>query len=171
MKYSKSDAKTYARQHFRGVWAATMTPFDAQFRVDEDGYRQNLDHWINTLKLGGLFVSGKQGEFFSMSVAERKRSFELAVQAADGSEAYTRQGSLKLDENGVLQTHTGLNVMGDGGQLSIPPGRNVALARDGKLAEAVRHFEMALAIDPGHAEAKDYLGRATQLLRQRQSGH
>lgn len=57
----------------------------------------------------------------------------LSVQAADGSEAYTRQGSLKLDENGVLQTQTGLNVVGDGGPLSIPPGRNVAVARDGTI--------------------------------------
>ncbi len=81
MKYSKKDAKEYARANFRGVWAATHTPFDADLRVDEAGYRANLDHWINTLQLGGLFVSGKQGEFFSMSVAERKRSFELAVQA------------------------------------------------------------------------------------------
>jgi 4-hydroxy-tetrahydrodipicolinate synthase len=31
-----------------------------------------------------LFVSGKQGEFFSMSVAERKRTFELAVEEASG---------------------------------------------------------------------------------------
>jgi flagellar basal-body rod protein FlgF len=57
----------------------------------------------------------------------------LAVQAGDGSEAYTRQGSLKLDENGVLQTQTGLNVVGDGGPLSIPPGRNIAMARDGTI--------------------------------------
>lgn len=42
-------------------------------------YRQNLKHWAQTLKLGGLFVTGKQGEFFSMSVPERKRSFELAT--------------------------------------------------------------------------------------------
>ena len=58
----------------------------------------------------------------------------IAVQAADGSEAYTRNGSLKLDENGVLQTHDGLNVMGDGGPLSIPPGRNVAIAKDGTIS-------------------------------------
>ena len=82
MKYSKAQAKEYAREHFRGVWAATATPFDAQFRFDEAGFRSNLKHWIETLKLGGLFVCGKQGEFFSMSVAERKRSFELAVDAA-----------------------------------------------------------------------------------------
>jgi len=58
----------------------------------------------------------------------------ITVQAADGSEAYTRNGSLKLDENGVLQTHDGLNVMGDGGPLSIPPGRNVAVAKDGTIS-------------------------------------
>ncbi len=84
MKYDKAHAKEYAREHFRGVWAATATPFDAQFRFDEAGFRSNLKHWIDILKLGGLFVCGKQGEFFSMSVPERKRSFELAVDAARG---------------------------------------------------------------------------------------
>jgi flagellar basal-body rod protein FlgF len=58
----------------------------------------------------------------------------LAVQAADGSEAYTRNGSLKIDENGVLKTSAGLNVVGDGGPLSIPPGRNVAVAKDGTIS-------------------------------------
>lgn len=58
----------------------------------------------------------------------------IAVQAEDGSEAYTRNGSLKLDENGVLQTGSGLTVMGDGGPLSIPPGRNLAVAKDGTIS-------------------------------------
>jgi len=58
----------------------------------------------------------------------------IAVRAADGSEAYTRNGSLKMDENGVLLTRDGLTVMGDGGPLSIPPGRNIALARDGTIS-------------------------------------
>lgn len=84
MKYTKADAKAYAREHFRGVWAATATPFKEDLSLDEAGFRSNLKHWIQTLKLGGLFVSGKQGEFFSMSVAERKRTFELAVEEASG---------------------------------------------------------------------------------------
>jgi 4-hydroxy-tetrahydrodipicolinate synthase len=83
-KYPKQDAKAYARQHFRGVWAATATPFQDDLSLDEAGFRSNLKHWVQTLKLGGLFVSGKQGEFFSMSVAERKRTFELAVEEAHG---------------------------------------------------------------------------------------
>lgn len=58
----------------------------------------------------------------------------IAVQAADGSEAYTRNGSLKQDENGVLLTRDGLTVMGDGGPLSIPPGRNIAMGKDGTIS-------------------------------------
>lgn len=83
-KYLKQDAKAYAREHFRGVWAATATPFKDDLSLDEAGFRRNLQHWVRILKLGGLFVSGKQGEFFSMSVAERKRTFELAVEEAAG---------------------------------------------------------------------------------------
>ena len=85
MKYSKPEAKDYARQNFRGVWAATVTPFKEDLSLDEAGFRRNLKHWAQTLKLGGLFVSGKQGEFFSMSVAERKLTFELAVEEAAGN--------------------------------------------------------------------------------------
>lgn len=58
----------------------------------------------------------------------------LAVQAADGTEAYTRNGSLRMDENGILKTHNGLNVLGDGGPMSIPPGRNLAVAKDGTVS-------------------------------------
>ncbi|MEW6413949.1 MAG: flagellar basal-body rod protein FlgF [Pseudomonadota bacterium] len=58
----------------------------------------------------------------------------IAVRAADGSEAYTRNGSLRLDENGVLQTRDGLAVQGDGGPIAIPPGRNLAVARDGTIS-------------------------------------
>jgi 4-hydroxy-tetrahydrodipicolinate synthase len=84
MKYRKSEAKDYARQHMRGIWAAAMTPFAPDLALDEVGYRANMRHWVQALKIDGLFISGKQGEFASMSLAERKRSFELAVEATAG---------------------------------------------------------------------------------------
>jgi len=84
MKYGKLDAKDYARENMKGLWAATLTPFRPDFRIDEQGYRRNIRHWVDDLRLGGLFVSGKQGEFFSMSLAERKRTFELAVEETAG---------------------------------------------------------------------------------------
>jgi 4-hydroxy-tetrahydrodipicolinate synthase len=66
----------------RGIWAAALMPFrPGDLAIDEAGFRANLHHWVDDLGIDGVFVSGKQGEFFSMSVAERKRSFELAVEA------------------------------------------------------------------------------------------
>ncbi len=84
MKYRRSDAKAYARQHMTGIWAAAMTPFAADLSIDEAGYRRNMRHWIEDLKIDGLFVSGKQGEFASMSLPERKRTFEWAVDVTGG---------------------------------------------------------------------------------------
>ena len=84
MKYSRKDAKAWSRQHMKGIWAAALMPFDDKGRMDEDGFTSNMDHWIDDLGIAGFFVSGKQGEFFSMSMDERKRSFDLAVKAANG---------------------------------------------------------------------------------------
>jgi flagellar basal-body rod protein FlgF len=58
----------------------------------------------------------------------------IAVQAPDGSEAYTRAGSLQLNTNGVLQTRTGHAVLGDGGPISIPGNTVVTIAGDGTVS-------------------------------------
>jgi len=58
----------------------------------------------------------------------------IAVQAADGTEAYTRAGSLEISGNGVLQTRGGLSVMGDGGPISVPPDTRVTVGRDGTVS-------------------------------------
>jgi len=84
MHYSKNDAKDYARETMKGIWAAALNPMRPDYSIDEDGLRRNIDHWIDDLKIQGLFIAGKQGEFFSMSLEERKRNFELAVDACAG---------------------------------------------------------------------------------------
>ncbi len=84
MNYTRSNAKAYARQNMKGIWAAALMPFTEDLRIDEDGFHQNVLHWTEDLGIEGLFISGKQGEFFSMTVSERKRSFELAVEATRG---------------------------------------------------------------------------------------
>ena len=85
LKYKKSEAKEYAQEHFRGIFAAGMTPFKANGSTDEVGLRRNLHHWIDDLGISGLFVNGKQGEFFSMTLAERKRQFEIVVEEVGDS--------------------------------------------------------------------------------------
>lgn len=73
---------TDAGIRLRGIWAATLTPFDDELAVDEDGWRRNLRHWYGALGIAGLFVNGKQGEFASMTVDERQRTVEVAVEEA-----------------------------------------------------------------------------------------
>ncbi len=84
MKYTRLDAKAYARENMKGIWAAALNPFNGDMSLDESGLRSNIRHWIDDLDIQGLFVAGKQGEFFSMSLEERKRNFEIAVDECDG---------------------------------------------------------------------------------------
>ena len=83
-RYSKHDAKDHAREHMRGIWAAALNPFNDDLSLNEAGLRSNIRHWIDDLDIQGLFIAGKQGEFFSMSLDERKRNFEIAVDECDG---------------------------------------------------------------------------------------
>lgn len=84
MKYTRKDAKSHAFAHMKGIWAAALMPFRADHSIDEDGFIRNMNHWIDDLEIDGFFIAGKQGEFFSMSLDERKRCFDIAVKAADG---------------------------------------------------------------------------------------
>lgn len=58
----------------------------------------------------------------------------IAVQQADGSEAYTRNGSLELSVNGILQTRNGLPVQGDGGPITVPPDVKISIGSDGSIS-------------------------------------
>jgi len=57
----------------------------------------------------------------------------LAVQANDGSEAYTRRGDLKLNDSGLLTTGDGLPVIGQSGPVTLPPVDKVSISKDGSI--------------------------------------
>lgn len=56
----------------------------------------------------------------------------LAVQRADGSEAYARNGSIEVDSEGQLRI-AGLALLGDGGPLTVPPQATLTVAADGTV--------------------------------------
>jgi flagellar basal-body rod protein FlgF len=58
----------------------------------------------------------------------------LAVQAPDGSEAFSRGGSLKVNAVGLLETERGELVLGDNGPLAVPPYTQIAVAADGTIS-------------------------------------
>jgi flagellar basal-body rod protein FlgF len=69
----------------------------------------------------------------------------IAVQAPDGSEAYTRAGDLRLTPEGNLVTATGLPVLGDGGPISLPPFDEVAIGGDGTITIVAQGISAASA--------------------------
>jgi len=77
---------------------------------------------------GPLMFTGR-----NLDVAVQGRGW-LAVQLPDGSEAYTRAGSMEVDETGQLVTKAGRPVLGDGGPIAIPPDNHIEIATDGTVS-------------------------------------
>ena len=66
----------------------------------------------------------------------------LAVQGLDGTEAYTRAGALDVNAEGLLVLRNGLQVLGDGGPINVPPNSELEIGSDGtvsaKTPDAIR---------------------------------
>ncbi|WP_419632455.1 flagellar basal body rod protein FlgF [Thiolapillus sp.] len=58
----------------------------------------------------------------------------IAVQGRNGQEAYTRAGDFRLTTTGLLQTGTGLPVLGNDGPIAIPPADKLEIGRDGTIS-------------------------------------
>jgi flagellar basal-body rod protein FlgF len=83
----------------------------------------------NDFSQGPMLNTGR-----ALDVAVAGRGW-IAVQAADGNEAYTRAGSLELDADGLLQTRTGLPVLSDGGgPINVPADVRVTISEDGTVS-------------------------------------
>ena len=85
----------------------------------------------------------------------------IAVQAEDGSEAYTRSGSLSFDVAGVLRNDRGNAVMGDSGPIVLPlPIEKVEIAKDGIIsirpqgagAEVIEEVAQIKLVNPNNDE-------------------
>jgi flagellar basal-body rod protein FlgF len=69
----------------------------------------------------------------NLDVAMRGNAW-LAVQGLDGTEAYTRGGSLDVSSDGTLITTGGLTVLGDGGPIQVPANSDVSIGADGTIS-------------------------------------
>ena len=79
-----------------------------------------------------------------LDVAIKGRGW-LAVQLPDGSEAYTRNGALQMNQNGLLTSAAGFTIAGDGGPISVPPEVSVMIGGDGTISS------IATSTKPGAA--------------------
>jgi len=79
-------------------------------------------------RVGSLQETGRP-----LDLAIRGRGW-FAVQAADGTEAYTRAGAFRLNPDGLLETAAGQPVLGDGGPVTLPPFSQVEVGADGTIS-------------------------------------
>jgi flagellar basal-body rod protein FlgF len=78
---------------------------------------------------GGALIS--TGE--PLDIAVTGKGF-IAVQGANGKEAYTRAGDLRITETGALTTATGLPVLSASGPIVLPPATTVTIGGDGTVS-------------------------------------
>lgn len=73
----------------------------------------------------------------------------IAVQAQDGSEAYTRAGDLSISPFGEVLTGSGLPVLGNNGPVALPPFESIEVGSDGTVSirELGQGAEVLAAVD------------------------
>ena len=70
-------------KEIKGIITAVVTPFDKDENINEDAFRTIIRYLIEQ-GIHGLFPVGSQGEFFSLSMDERKHLMGVAVEEAKG---------------------------------------------------------------------------------------
>jgi flagellar basal-body rod protein FlgF len=71
----------------------------------------------------------------------------FAVQDANGEEAYTRRGDLRIDQFGRLINGEGNQLLGNGGPAVIPPYEKLYIADDGTISIQAQGDEPAVVAD------------------------
>lgn len=84
------------------------------------------DTWKSTT--GTMIATGRQ-----LDIAVQGDGW-IAVQDADGNEAYTRSGNLRINASGLLETASGELVRGSGGPISIPAFNEMYIGNDGQIS-------------------------------------
>lgn len=102
-----------------GYWPAAPTPFDAEGRLDEDALRSLVELYVSE-GVHGILLNGSTGEWFSQSVAERRRVAEVGVQAAAGRvPVVVGVSAFTAAEAAALSQHA--YEVGADGALATPP--------------------------------------------------
>lgn len=84
MRYTKSEAKEYAKEKLRGIFSAFCLPETPDGEIDEAGLRHDINHYINVIRASGLYVHGFYGNFWLLTVPERRRVMEIVAEETRG---------------------------------------------------------------------------------------
>ena len=63
MKYTKKEAKRYARKNMHGLWGSVPYVFAKDGKINEKGLISDLRHYIDILEIDGFYMGGIINEF------------------------------------------------------------------------------------------------------------
>jgi flagellar basal-body rod protein FlgF len=99
-----------------------------------EGVRDDIRAFATITETGWSRASGPlQSTGRNLDVAVEGEGW-IAVQAPDGTEAYTRAGDLRLDADGSVRNGAGHAVLSDGGPLVIPPHASLVVGNEGSIS-------------------------------------
>jgi flagellar basal-body rod protein FlgF len=107
--------------------SARDVPIEGPGHADARVYSMTAGQGID-LTPGGIVQTGRE-----LDVAVDGDGW-IAVQAPDGSEAYTRAGDFEIDSLGLLTTRSGAPVLGEGGPIAISQYQSIEIGRDGTIS-------------------------------------
>lgn len=100
--------------------------------INGDGFNSRTyalsDDSGSDLSAGSIIQTGRD-----MDVAVRGNGW-MAVVNDDGTESYSRSGSLKINENGLLTNSSEQIIAGNGGPITIPPYQKLEIGIDGTVS-------------------------------------
>jgi len=113
------------------------------------GFKSQLDHFQSEAVYGPGFATRAYAsdnnsavDFQNGPVMTSGRELDVsingdgwfAVQADDGSQAYTRRGDFHTDPTGLLLNGSNQIVLGEGGPITIPDFESLVIGRDGTIS-------------------------------------
>jgi flagellar basal-body rod protein FlgG len=108
----------------------------------------------------GVKLSATQRQFSQGALQSTDNPYDMAIQGEgffqvqlyDGSAAYTRDGSFKIDENGSLVTSNGYKVIPE---LTLPEGflpEKITVSKDGRVSVIVPSISLTDPVEVGQIE-------------------
>lgn len=81
--FTKSEAKSWAKKNLVDFYEAPITPITKDFKIDEAGFRENVEAYLD-MGVNGLVFGGFIAEGWNMGMQKWKRCHELGAEAAKG---------------------------------------------------------------------------------------
>ena len=105
-RYSRSNAKSFARANLRGIWGAIPYPFTPDDELDEQALRSNIRYYIDNRLLDGIYCGHFMSEFWALTTEERRRAAEIVVdECRDGVPVMIHVGHTSVEESVALAHH------------------------------------------------------------------